>query len=132
EGGPATNDTYTVPDELLQQFLDIERLRAIADQGQQNDADRGLERAVLEELVKDNFLVRVPFESDVDTNLPRGASTVRQVGDTGDTLDPLIFDEMFELFPNTVAGFEIGNLSDDNDVTVLLGFEVGAGAKDDR
>ena len=50
EFGPTSNHVDTMPNEFLQHFLDVERLRTLADQCQHDDADSRLERLKLKQL----------------------------------------------------------------------------------
>ena len=61
ELGAAANDGHAMPDELLQHRPNVESLRAVTDQGQHDDADRGLQRRILVEQIQDDFPVGIPL-----------------------------------------------------------------------
>src|SRR5690606_19090572 len=111
--GPATDDDDPVPDELLDQLFDAQRLRPVAHETQQDHADGRLQRAVLEELIQNDLAVGIAAERNMNANLPRRIVAIRQVRNAGDSLNAVVFDELFELFANAVAGFEIGNFGHD-------------------
>ena len=68
-----------VSDELLQELLDVEELRPVADKSQQNDAKRVLQRRELEELVEHYLFIGISLKNDVQPHLPFRECPVSQV-----------------------------------------------------
>ena len=122
--GPASDHIDTVPDKFLQHFLDIERLRSLADQSQHDDADCRLKWRKLKQLREYNFFIGLFFQNDVQSHLPARRLAVSQVDDARDAFNSLVTDEQFEFFTDPVTSIEVRDLGHDNDVAVFFCFEV--------
>ena len=79
-----------------------------------------------------DFAVGVALQHDVQPHLPFGRLAVGEVDDPRDPLDAVVPHQVFELFLEPVARFEIGNLGDDDHVGIFLGLEMRRGAQRDR
>ena len=72
-------------------------------------------------MIENHFLIGITLESDMQTGLPRRQRSVGQVRDARDPLDPLVLDDLLNLFTDAVTSFQVWNLGDFDDVSVLFG-----------
>ena len=68
----------------------------------------------------------------MQTGLPRRQCAVGQVGDTRNPLDPLVLDDLLDLFADPVTRFLVRNLGDFDDFRVLFGDEPRPSSQSDR
>ena len=129
ELGAALDDLALVGDVVADQLLEAERLRHVVDEGDHVDAERGLHRRVLVELVQDHG-GRVAAALQLDDEPHAGAvGLVAEVGDPGDLL---VADEIRDLGDQAAVAAlldlerELGD--DDRVLAALEGLDVGASA----
>ena len=84
EAGAAGDDVAAVLDVALDQLLDVHLLRPLAVEGEERDAERGLERRLLEKLVDDDLRLLAALQLDDDAGVLVGL--VAQVADAVDLL----------------------------------------------
>ena len=93
---PPADHLDPVVQELLHHLLEGQELRPAVHQGQQADAHRLLQRAVLVELVEDQVRVGVALQLDDEPDRLAGPGR-RLVADAGDVLDPLVLDQLADV-----------------------------------
>ena len=123
EQGAAGDDIATEVDEVYEDVLERQHARLARDDGQVVDAEGGLERRLLEELVEDDLCVGVAPK--LDDHAHTGA--VRLVAQVGDALDNLLTDELGEALKEPRLVHLEGELGDDDGVFAgaLVGLDVG-------
>ena len=67
-GRAPRDDFFTVIEETLERFFEVEQFRPAIDDGEQVDAEGFLQRGVLVELVDNDFRHRVALELDDDAH----------------------------------------------------------------
>ncbi len=107
--GPPADDLHAVAQEFLQHLLERQRPRPAVDQGQQDDADRLLQRRELVELVEHQLRVGVAFEVEDEPDR-LAAAGAGFVADFADALDPLVLDQLADRLVQAVAGLLVGDL----------------------
>ena len=131
--GAPGHDLALVGDVVLDQLLEAERARHAVDQGDHVDAEGGLHRGPLVELVEHD-LGRVAAALGLDHQAhARAVRLVAQVGDAGDLF---LADEVGDLGDQAPVAALLdheGELGDDDRVAAALErLDVGAGADPDR
>ena len=118
-GAPA-DDLHAVPEEFLHHLLERQDSRPAVHQGQQDDADRLLQRRELIELVEDQMRVGVALEVDHEAHRLALAGA-RFVADVADALDALVLDQFADLLaPARCASAWKGTSRDDDLVRSCL------------
>ena len=108
--GAAADDLHAVAQELLEHLLEGQRPRPAVHQGQQDDADRLLQRRELVELVEDQVRVGVALEVD-DQPDRLAAAGAALVADVADALDALVLDQLADRLGQAVARLLEGHLA---------------------
>ena len=128
-GAPAY-DVAAELDESLDQFEDGQHARAAVDDRQHDDAERGLQRRVLVEVVEHDVRHFAALELDHDAH----ALPVGLVADVGDALERLLAHQVGDAFDQLRLVHLVGNLGDDDRLAVATApewLDVGPGADDD-
>ena len=125
EHGAPGHDLAAVPDEALEQLLQAEQSRLAIDQRDHVDAEHGLERRVLVEVVEDDLGDFTALEFDDDAH----AVLVGLVAQLADALDLLVAHEVGDALQEARLVHLIGQLGDDDRLPALVHFlDVGAAA----
>ena len=104
------DDHDLVVDPLLQRLREVDRAGHAVDERDHVDAERGLRRRVLEQVVEHDLRVGVGAQLDDE---PRAALT-RLVADVADALDPAALDRLRELPGDGIDTRLVRDLGDDD------------------
>ncbi len=110
---PPDDDIALVLDVVMDHLAQRERARNAVDERDHVDAERGLHRRVLEELVEHDLRDRVALELDDEAH----AALVGFVAQVGDLGDALVLDELLDLHHQPVVAAlldHVGQLGDDD------------------
>ena len=128
ELGAARDHVAAVVDVALEEFLDVHLLRPLLVEGQQDDAEGGLEGGLLVKLVDDDLRLLAALELDDDARVLVGL-----VAEVADAVDFLFADEIGDAQHERVAVHVVGDLGDDDLLAAaleLLGVGLAAHADD--
>ncbi len=115
----AHDDLALVVDVVADHLAQRQRARHVVDQRDHVDAERGLQRRVLVELVEDDLRDRVALELDHDPH-PVAVGLVAQVGDLGDLLCSCTRSLIFRIRPPSPSlAHLVGQLGDDDRLLAL-------------
>src|SRR3984957_19317320 len=113
--GAAAHHVHAVLDEEAQQIQQAQLARLSGDDGQQDHAERFLHLGVLEEVRENNLRLFVALHFDDDAH----PVAVAFVANVGDAFDLFILDEAGDIFDQTRFVHLIGELGDDDVLTIL-------------
>ena len=116
ELGPPDDDLPPVVEEVPEHVLEREDARLPVDDREEDDAERGLERRQLEELVQDDLRVLALLQVDDDPH----PVAVALVADGGDPLEALLVDEVRDLLDEPRLVDLERDLGDDDRLAVAL------------
>ena len=116
ELGSPPDDFAAELDELLDDLEEVEHLRPAAGDRQHDDAERGLQRRVLVEIVQDDIGHLAALQLDHDAH----AVAVGFVAEIADPLDDLLFRELGDLLDQPGLVDLVGDLGDDDRLLVPL------------
>jgi hypothetical protein len=128
EARAARDDVPAVLDVALDQLLDVHLLRPLAVEREERDAEGGLERRLLEELVDDDLGLLAALELDDDARVLVGL-----VAQVADAVDLLLRDELGDARDQVRPVHVVGDLRDDDLLHAalqLLGVGLAADADD--
>ena len=126
--GTAPNDIHPVVDELAQHGFETERLRAVVDQRQHDDADRVLQRGELVELIQDDIGVGVSLHIDHDAD----AGPIAMVLYVRDADNANLLDGFGNFLNEPDLLLHVGDFSDDDFLSSLLLDNFAASSERDR
>ena len=114
EFGPADNDFVTVPYEIFDKVLEIEKSRTTVDQSDIVDREARLQRSVFEQGVQHDIRIRILFQTydHTDSVLHSGL-----VIDVCNTLNLLVFNKFGNLFNHLLLVDHVWNLSHHDGLT---------------
>ena len=128
EPGAAGDDVAAVRDVAVDELPDVHLLRPLLVEGEQGDAERGLEGGLLEELVDDDLGLLAALELDDNAGVLVGL-----VAQVADAVDQLLRNEVGDARDERGAVHVVGDLRDDDllhPALELLGVGLAAGADD--
>ena len=130
ELGPATDNLAPEVDEDLDEFENIEDLRAATNDGQHDDAEARLQRRVLVEIVQHDVRQFAALQLDDDAH----AIAVGLVAKVGNALDHLLANQVRDALDQLGLVDLVRDLREDDrrPVALLAGLDFGAGAHEDR
>src|SRR5262249_55820270 len=116
--GPTRDDLAAEPDELLKHLLQVHDLRSATDQRQHDDAESGLHRRVLVELVDDDLrdVAAAQLEHDPD------AFAARLVPALGNAIDLPVADQLADLLDERRLVHLVGQFGDDDGLPAAAHF----------
>ena len=125
--GAADDDLAAVADEVGQHLLEGEDARTLVDDGEQDDAERRLQRGVLVQVVEHDLFVGIALELDDDAH----ALAVGLVAQVRDAVDLLVPGELGDLLDQPGLVHLVGQLVDDDGALAARQILEGGVAADD-
>ena len=112
----ADDDLFAMLDEVPEHRREVHHLRLVVDDGQEDDAERGLHLRVAIQVVQHDLGDRVALQLDDDAD----AFAVGFVAQIGDAFDALVVDQLGDLLDQPRLVRHVRDLRDDDLLAVAL------------
>ena len=123
-GRPALNDLNLMVDVVRQRLRQVQRARHAVHEGQHVDAEAGLQRRLLVQVVQDDVGVGIALQLNDQARLLVGGR-VPHAADAVEVAGP---DQLGDLLLNHLDGGLVRELGDDDPVSAAAFFDLGDGA----
>ena len=125
----AADDRLAVPQEFVEQFLEVQHARLAIDQRQEDQRERVLQRRELVELREHDFGIGVALQIQHQADRLFQIAFVAAAGNAGDFA---VVDHLVDFLLDAVARLLEGDFADDDAEFVAVLFDGRPGADDDR